>query len=39
MLPKDLGKISQYIVEKFTDIFYSVQQYYFLWCIFEFFII
>ena len=24
MLPKDLGKISKYIVGKFTDIFYSV---------------
>ena len=23
MLPKDLGEIFQYIVEKFTDIFYS----------------
>ena len=24
ILPKDLGQISQYIVGKFTDIFYSV---------------
>ena len=26
MLPKDLGKITSYIVGKFTDIFYSVDK-------------